>query len=625
MATGYARQSSGSIVTAATIEAAHFNNEYNAIEAAFDETTGHNHDGTTDGGAKITPAALAGVDGNGIIARTTSSNFEARTLTAPAAGITVTNGDGVSGNPTLVLADDLAGVEGLSSTGLAARTGSGTWSVRTLTAPAAGISVANGDGVSGNPTLSLANDLSAYEGLSSTGVVVRTGDGTATTRSITAPAAGITVTNGDGVAGAPTLALANDLAAYEGLAANGLVARTGDGTASARTIAAPAAGITIADGDGVAGNPTLSLANDLSGLEGLSGTGLAVRTGTSTWTNRTITASLGVAVTNGDGVSAAPAFTLDVNGLTADASPDAAADYVATYDASAATHKKVLLNSISPAASTSTAGIAELLTDAETLTRTDTTRVPTASNLAYLLQNTIPRSQNILCAHKNLIVKYINATTVDVDADEVVLVDTSGNLQRFASLNESPAITASGANGLDTGAEGSSTWYHVWAIGKSDGTLDSLISASATAPTLPSGYTFQGYLGAVYNNSSSNFVAFFQRGNFVTSLETVALNGGTATSFTAISLAAIIPPNATSVLILFNAKKLSGTAATTTAVAPAGSATTPTYGELFASSPATADLQYGNGELILSTAQEIVYYVSGANAATSVWVEGWRY
>ena len=47
---------------------------------------------------------------------------------------------------------DLAAVAGLSSNGLIARTGAGTAAVRTVTA-GAGISVANGDGVAGNPTI----------------------------------------------------------------------------------------------------------------------------------------------------------------------------------------------------------------------------------------------------------------------------------------------------------------------------------------------------------------------------------------------------------------------------------------------------------------------------------------
>lgn len=69
---------------------------------------------------------------------------------------------------------------------------------------------------------------------------------------------------------------------------NGLVARTGSGTTAARTITGPAAGISVTNGDGVSGNPTLALANDLAAIEGLSGTGIARRTGTDTWTVGTI-------------------------------------------------------------------------------------------------------------------------------------------------------------------------------------------------------------------------------------------------------------------------------------------------------------------------------------------------
>lgn len=55
-------------------------------------------------------------------------------------------------------------------------------------------------------------DLTALAGLSTTGLVARTGAGTASPRTITGTTDQVTVTNGDGVAGNPTLALPQSIA-----------------------------------------------------------------------------------------------------------------------------------------------------------------------------------------------------------------------------------------------------------------------------------------------------------------------------------------------------------------------------------------------------------------------------
>jgi len=103
-------------------------------------------------------------DNTGIIVQTAADVFAARTLIAPAAGITISNADGTGGNPTFALANDLAGVEGLSTTGYAIRTGDGTWTTRAITGTTDNIVVTNGDGVSSDTSIDLATVSQASSG-----------------------------------------------------------------------------------------------------------------------------------------------------------------------------------------------------------------------------------------------------------------------------------------------------------------------------------------------------------------------------------------------------------------------------------------------------------------------------
>ena len=80
-----------------------------------------------------TLTALAAYNTNGLLTQTAADTFTARTLTGPAAGITVSNGNGVAGNPTLALADDLAALEALTGTStIYYRSGTSAWSGVTI-------------------------------------------------------------------------------------------------------------------------------------------------------------------------------------------------------------------------------------------------------------------------------------------------------------------------------------------------------------------------------------------------------------------------------------------------------------------------------------------------------------
>lgn len=132
--------------------------------------------------------AVAALSGTGMIARTAAATYALRAVTGTASRISVTNGNGVSGAPTIDINAsydalwqpvdaDLTAIAGLDATaGYLAKTAANTYARRTLTGTANAITVTNGDGTSGNPTFNIGSD-----------VVTLTGSQTLTNKTLTSP------------------------------------------------------------------------------------------------------------------------------------------------------------------------------------------------------------------------------------------------------------------------------------------------------------------------------------------------------------------------------------------------------------------------------------------------------
>ena len=115
-------------------------------------------------------------------------------------------------------------------------------------------------------------------------------------------------------------------------------------------------------------------------------------------------------------------------------------------------------------------------------------------------------------------------------------------------------ITVAGLNGLDTGAEANDEWYYVWIVlNPTTGVVGGLLSLSATAPTMPAGFTVKRRIGFVGNGAPpGHFLLFAQTGtgreksywwDIVNTGITRVLSGGAATVYTDVVLGSATGPS----------------------------------------------------------------------------------
>ena len=120
-----------------------------------------------------------------------------------------------------------------------------------------------------------------------------------------------------------------------------------------------------------------------------------------------------------------------------------------------------------------------------------------------------------------------STATCAYTADQVVMQTASGTARVVNSLSATLNLaTTNAVNGRESPGTDGSGWWYVYAI--SNGTTDGVwLAASATAPTLPSGYTYYARIGVAYNNGVALFgFAVTQRGNDYVYADAKGIAGG---------------------------------------------------------------------------------------------------
>jgi hypothetical protein len=97
-----------------------------------------------------------------------------------------------------------------SGTGFQVKTSSTAITTRSIAVSGNGLSIADGSGVSGDPTISLTGQVLNFANASFNGLVVLSTGGAITSATITGTANQIAVTNGNGISGNPTVGLADN-------------------------------------------------------------------------------------------------------------------------------------------------------------------------------------------------------------------------------------------------------------------------------------------------------------------------------------------------------------------------------------------------------------------------------
>ncbi len=223
-----------------------------------------------------------------------------------------------------------------------------------------------------------------------------------------------------------------------------------------------------------------------------------------------------------------------------------------------------------------------------------------------------------------------SSATMTVAAGQATDSTNSVTMTLSSSTGKTTSAWAvgTGNGGLDTGAIANGTWYHFYEIMRPDtGVVDVLFSLSASAPTMPTNYSFKRRIGSGLTNGSAQWVSFTQDGDYFRWAASVRDVNTTAPGTSAVTATLASVPSGVNVLAMFNATYDSGASNVTSLLmylsdlaandeAPVVAAVPDfTFGFAYGST-ATEIIIGGTTQVRTNTSQQIRYRVNFSAAST---------